>query len=364
MSRKLIKFDQKHMAVGYWSSPWRRIELEQTPAKVRVWLQDKLTARGRLCELYLPVDASTPGVVACTCVKDTTQSADRACLSCHGTLRAPGYLKFLHESHFWCSAEDSSFVLTNTSVSTTKKANVIILNDGATSGTVVTQDKPYTNPNALDWELKLEAFIRAAGETATLEFSKDLGITWTTLALTDVPNPGTGFTSTIGGSSLNGTGVVRFRVTLTRLSASDLTPAFEIVRLRRALSENTNKSIRRQRPDYQDGKILILRPWVQEIQQLEAGRGLITDHVADRTWTAPLDFFDQSLMNDTPPCRVVETTGPHPFYIFSSGIQAGTRYAILKAYYNDNFGASAGLFTHQYFDDRRLQAEESTALVW
>lgn len=364
--RDLLKFHKtrKHLAPGYWSSPWRVIENEQIPAKVRVWLQDKITARGRLAELYLPCDESTPGAVSCTCVKNTTDSADRACVSCHGSKFSPGYLKFLHQTQFWCSAESSLFSLTNVVVSTTKKANVLVLADDQLTGTIETQDKPYSNANAVNWDLKFEAFRRATGETFVLEFSKDSGASWTALSLTEVPSPGLGFTSTIGGASLTGSGVVRFRVTMSRLSVDDLTPAFEIVRLRRPLPENSNRNLKRQRPDYVAGQILLLRPWTQIQDVLEPGRGRLVEHMADRTWTVALDFFDWSLDHDTPACKIDDTNGPHPFYIFTAGIQGGTRYAINKTYYNDNFGASAGIFTHQYFDDRRIQPEEATSLVW
>src|SRR5687768_3198576 len=170
-----------NLAAGYWGrSPWKRVQLDQTPQKIRAWLQDKLITRGLLADLYLPVSSTTSGVVSCTCTKDTTDQADRACLTCYGTKYAPGFLRFLSQTYFWCSAEAVSFTLTNVSASTTKKAHVLLLDSAATSGTIVTQDKAYANnADAVAWEVKLEAFRRATGSTFTLEFSTNGGGAWT-----------------------------------------------------------------------------------------------------------------------------------------------------------------------------------------
>ena len=354
------KLKGKHLAVGTWGSPWRYVRALEVPERVRVWLQDKLITRGRWVDLYLPVNASTPGVVPCTCVKNTSDSSDRACLTCYGAKFAPGYVKFLRETLFWCSAESSSFTLTNVLVSTTKKANVFVLADGQTSGTIVTTDKAYDNAPGVDWEVKLEAYRRATGSTFLLEYSKDSGVSWHTISLTEVPSPGFGFTGTISGLSLLGSGVIRFRITMTRLSANDLTPSSEIVRLRRVRTENENESLQDQRPDHVSGSILVLRPWVQEVDELQAGRGRLIEHMADKTWTAPLDLFDTSLTVDTPPCRIVDELGPHPIYQLVSGVQQSTRYAIVKVSYNE----AMGIFTQMWLDDRRIQDGESGHLVW
>lgn len=331
----------------------------QVPEKIRVWLQDKLITRGRWVDLYLPVSASTPGVIGCTCVKNTTDSSDRACMTCYGTKYAPGFVKFLHQTQFWCSAEHTLFTLINAQASTAKKANVIMLSEGQLTGTIETTDKTFDNVNALAWEIQLVAYKRAAGTTFTLEFSTDTGTSWTPVTVTENA-PGAGYTGTIAGSALYGTGNVRFRVTMTRSAASAQTPMFEIIRLRRARAEDENQETIRRRPDHVTGRILILRPWVQEQDSIEPGRGRLMEHVGDRTWTAPLDFFDASLVPDTPLCRIDDYAGPHPFYVFSSGIQQGTRYVIVKMNYNDQFG----IFTHQFFDDRRAQDGENYALVW
>lgn len=352
-----------NLALGHWSNPWKWINADQVPQKIRVLLQDKLIARGRFVDLYLPVSSTTSGVVLCSCVKDTTDQAERACSSCYGTKYAPGYLKFLHQTIFFATAEFAGFTLTNTERSTTWKPHRLVLGSAATTGTIVTPDKAYTN-NAVtpeDWAVKLEAFRPAAGQTVALEFSTNGGGAWTNIVLTEVPSPGHGFTGTIPGASLAGTGNIRFRVTLTRASVADQSPYFEIVRTRRVRTENESTYLIGARTDHVSGRILILRPWVQESEALEAGRGRLVDHMGDRTWTVPLDFFDTSLSRETESDRIQDYFGPHAFYELGSGVMASNRYVLIRAYVNENLG----IFTHQYFDDRRAQASEgSYGLVW
>jgi hypothetical protein len=129
-------------AIGAWSNPFKRLECGEEASKVRVLLEDKLIARGRWADFWLPVTPKTPGIVACTCVKESAQIAERTCLTCHGTKFAPGFTRFLHQTHFWCSAEAASFTLTNTALDTsTKKAHVISLAPNALTGTITTSAK-------------------------------------------------------------------------------------------------------------------------------------------------------------------------------------------------------------------------------
>lgn len=344
------KFNRKHHAIGAWSNPWRRIELDQSPAKVRVMQQEKLIARGRCVYYYLPIGSG----VACTCTKNTTDAADRACVTCHGTKFAPGYVRFLHSTLFWCSAELASFTLTTTQNKTTKKAHVLELTSAATTGTIVTQDKAYTNPNLTAWSVKLDAYKRATGNTVALEYSINAGGTWIPVALTN-------FEGSVTGAALGTSGSIRWRITLTRASVNDLSPAFEILRIRRIASENHNRQITVRRPDYVSGTILVLKPRVMDRDDFLATRGKMLDHNAQTTLTSPLDFFDTSLTADTPSCVVNSvTTGSHAFFEFSSGIQARTRYAVLDVNYNDQMG----IFTQQTLEVRRIQDGEAHFLVW
>lgn len=353
------KFDRKHHAVGHWGRPWKRVELDQTAPKIRVMLQDKLITRGRWCRLWLPVGSTTSGVVPCTCVKASTDTADRTCLTCYGTKYAPGYQKFLTETLFWASAEHASFTLTGAQISTAKKANLVVLTNGETTGIVETQEKAYTNPNEEAWEVRVDAYLRSAGATLTLEYSIDSGASWDPVALTTQP---LGYTGSIAGADLGISGNIAFRVTLTRVSASDATPAFEILRMRRVRTEDENPFFEHNRTDWASGSILMLSPWVTENDGINPGQGRVVEHPGDKTWTSPLDFFDTSITADTPPCRIDDgDAGPHPFYRYSRGIQTDTTYVLTRSYWNEKLG----IFTHQFFDDRRAQDEENPySLVW
>src|SRR3990167_10224931 len=137
-----------------------------------------IRTNGRPVFLWQPVLSTTVGVVACTCEKDTTQNSDVKCLSCCGVKLAPGYLRFLHETLFFVSAESALFTLTSTSLDLRKKPNRIQLSAGMATGTIVTQDKAFANPRGVDWEVELLAFRKIAGDTVTLEFSTDAGTTY------------------------------------------------------------------------------------------------------------------------------------------------------------------------------------------
>jgi hypothetical protein len=155
-------------------------------------------------------------------------------------------------------------------------------------------------------------------------------------------------------------GTIRFRVTLARATVADLSPTFEILRMRRVSSECQNPRLYNDRPDGQPGQILILRPQVQEQDSLDPMRGRFVEHLGDKAWTAPLDLFNLDIRRDTPEAMVDEYLGPHPFYRFSSGIQVNTLYVITRRVFNDGMG----LFTQQWFDDRRAQDGEPYWLVW
>lgn len=354
------KFRTHRAAPGMWSNPFSRIEAEDIPSRVRVHNEDQLIARGKWVGLWVPVGATDSGVVACTCTKNTTENADRACLTCYGTKFAPGYRKFKHQTLFACSAQANTFTLTGVEVSTTKKVHLLALGAGETTGVIETPDYAYTNPLNLAWNVRIDAFLRAAGQTLVFEWSDDAGATWTPTGLTAPTAPAFGYTGAIAANLLIGTGNVRFRMTMTRTSAGDLSPTFEIVRVRRTMSENDNRLIKCSRRDFQSGDVLILRTWVMEQDSLDPSRGRLVDHNSDRAWTSPLDWFDTSLGPEVAVDRIEDQLGPHPFYQYSTGVQAQTRYVINQVSYNENFGR----LTRQVWDDRRSQPGENYWLVF
>jgi hypothetical protein len=169
-----------------------------------------------------------------------------------------------------------------------------------------------------------------------------------------------GYVASIPGALLGTSGSIRFQVEMSRSALSDLTPQFEILRLRRIREESHNYRLYDDRPDGQPGQILVLRPQIQEQDSLDSARGRLIEHLGDRAWTAPLDLFDLGIPRDSPEALVEEYIGPHPFYHFSSGVQSNTLYVITKRTFNDGMG----MLTQQWFDDRRAQDGEPYWLVW
>lgn len=332
-------------AYGYWGrSTYKRVQAEQTSGKIRALLQDKLLTRGVPAWLYLPVTATTPGVATCTCVKDTNRANDRPCNECYGIGLVPGYTRAMHETVFFGASEVGTFTLASTFVDQRIKPHRILLSAGATSGTIETPDKTYTNTDSDAWETGLDAFIRDSGNTVTAEFSTDFGGTWTDVADINTTNTPVG------------SGSIRFRITLTRAAATDRSPAFEIIRARHVNSGAYNEThILDVREGVSRGQILVLRPWIQEQAQSDTGRGLTVDWMGDRSWTMPLDFFDTTVTADTPAARISDQkAGPHPFYEYASGIKTGDRVVMTSFKYNEEFG----IFTHQSFDERKAQPNE------
>lgn len=334
-----------HLAVGYWGrNPNCRMKQDQTSEKVKAALQDKLIASGRRVELWLPVNADTAGVVPCTCDKDTRPASDYRCLSCYGTRFAPGYLRFLHETVFFASAEYATGTFTNTERDLTIKPNRIRLTDTALTGTYETADKAFTNPDSLDWDFQAAVFRKMVTDDVTVEFSTDAGGTWTDITLINGPNKPTG------------TGSVRLRVTLTRAALTTDSPDFEIVRIRRRTPEHMapTSTIR---TDLEAGQILILRTWIieQTIRQLALGRQ--TNFENDKSWTAPLDFYDARITANTPEAKIDDrNSGPHPFFEHAQGIDTGTRFPMFQFSYNEQMGADP-VFTQQAFMERRAQSD-------
>lgn len=361
MTGKLIG-RSAHLATGYWGrNIYCRVRSDQTAEKVLVQNQEKLVAMGRPALLWLPVAATTAGVVACTCDKDTTQNSDYKCMTCFGARYAPGYLKFAHETLHWSSAEHASFTLTDVEVDRTKKPNRLRLAAGEVTGTLVTQDKDFTNTALDDWELELSAYRKVAADTVALEWSTDAGATWTAVSLS--AGPLYGYRGTVAGALLGTSGSVRFRVTLTRASGTSAeSPSFEVLRFRHLRSADLNPYPTGARPDLGAGEVLLLKTWDQELVERTAARGRIVEARADRSWTVGLEFFDTSITPDTPAAALDDReAGPHAFFAYTTGVRQEQRYAIHQVAHNVGFG---GTLTQQSFAERRVQAGEPYWLVF
>lgn len=369
MAQKVQGFSQ---AVGYWGrNPNCRLNDDQTAAKIRALLQDQLILNGRPVWLWQPVLPTTPGVVPCTCDKNTTQNSDYKCMSCFGTKLAPGYTKFMFETLFFCSAEASLFTMTGAAIDTTKKPSRIVCAPGSVSAVITTPDKVFANSTSEDWELELAAYRKTAGDIITLESSTDAGVTYLPVPLTPaVVGPPTAVSGSFyvfrgaltGAFKPIGTGTLRFRITLTRAVATTAeSPSFEIVRVRHLRRRAVNKNLLI-RHDYLPGQILVLKTWEAEVVRRESVQGRVVEHEGDRSWTAPLDFYDTTITRDTPPAALDDReAGPHPFFEYSSGVRLLQRYAIKSISFDSTVN---NMLTHQSFTERRTQSGELYSAIW
>lgn len=338
-----------HMSPGYWGNdPSCRFQSQQVPEHILVLLIDKLLVSGRPVTLYENVDEDTPGSFPCTCDKDTTSRADYKCLSCYGHRFVPGYLKFQHETLFYSTAktEVALYTLTGTERDLSLKPNRIRLSASSLSGTIETNDKPYSNLDGADWEFEAAVFRKTATDVIDVEFSTDAGATWTDITLIN------------GAEKPVGAGSIRMRTTLTRSSLTTESPSYEIVRLRHVdASDQTDQMKGKVDP----GKILLLRTQVQEGAVRSATVGRQTDFQADQAWTVPLDIFSKSITHDTPPAKLDDRgPGPHPFYETCFGIDTGQRFAVTQISWDEQLTT----FTQQFWADRRTQSGELYGTVF
>lgn len=345
---KLVPYEH---ADGYWGEGvHQRIQNEEIAGKIRVLHQDKIVGtQSPPVALYLPVVA--PDGDACTCTKETAPRGESRCRTCHATKRAPGYRRFLHETVYACSSATSGWTLTNVVLDTEIKPHRLRLADAALTGTIVTTDRAYSNTDLVNWTSEVVAYAMVATDTILVEFSTDAGATWTAIAGLN------------GAARPNGAGVVRFRITLTRLALETESPCFEIVRIRHPVPSRLPVEMRVLRPEIGPGDILILRTWAVSQTGLTMTAARQTDHAADRSWTLPLDFFDSTITRDTPTAGIVdneEEQAAHPFYVHTTGVNTGRRYVMFQFSYNETLG----IFTHQAFAERAAQAGEAYGLIW
>lgn len=318
-------------AVGYWGrNISKRIDNEQIPQKIRALLQDKLLSRGKDVFLWQePSIESTPNSLVCSCVKDTTDKPDITCNSCYGTGVIPGYLKFLHDTLFIASISNNVSLI-NSKLDTDIKPHRIVIDDMELSGSITSSRLQYSNPLGLDWDFKVDGpNIKDTNQIAG-SFSLD-GIQFFPIEeINDIDKKPVG----IGG--------IYLRVSLSRESVEDRSPEFLIMRVRH--------------PTRTSPYIKILRPQITEMPVLGI-YGKKAEHLGERFWTMPLDFFNSSIPTNTALAKIFENS----FYERTDGIHTNRRYVTSKLMYNEEFN----IFTHQSFESRRAQPEEVySALVF
>jgi hypothetical protein len=327
-------------AVGYWGrDAATHIAALQTSERVLALNRDKVFAMGLPFRLWNRLVTPTqPHEVQCSCWKDTTQQSDAPCLSCYGLRYQPGYYRFGYHTIF-SSSIHNDLVLTNVELNKTITPFRLQLATGQISGTILTPSYTITDTNLGAWEVHLDAFPRAAGNTVVGEFTIDNGGTWNPLV-------------NLGTANLNPTsgGTIQFRVMMTRSSISSVSPLFEIIRARFPVVP----SPRTRNPDpAAPGDILVLKTWDQERFRREMA-GVQTEVEGDRFWTLPLTFFDSRINRET----FAAILGPDHFLEEAKGPETGVRYVSTKHSYSRQFK----MFTRQEFNLRRVigQAGQKT----
>jgi len=307
---------------GWWGrNIHQRIVAENLTNKIETLLIDKLESLGKCVFLWQQVYPNTPNALQCSCVKDTTKRPDITCNSCYGTNFIPGYIKFLHSTLSFPSII-AGITLTNIHLDSNIKPHRLLLDNTFLTGTIDFALTAFTN-SGYNWEYKLDAPVIKSTNSVTVTFSTN-GVTYNPIA--NINNVGIKPT---------GIGNIYIRVVLTRISANDRSPEFEVFRLRHAKVD--------------EPYIKILRPQITEIPTwLQYGKR--TEQIGETYWTVPLDYFDPSIQADTPDARILENS----IYSRIDGIDAGNRYVTTKLSYDEQFGQ----MTQQSFVPRRVQPEE------
>lgn len=326
MGTKVPKVTGASGAVGYWGrDSYQRVEAEQIPQKIRALLQDKLITRGKDAYLWVQSTDSTPNSLVCSCVKETADKPDITCASCNGVGFIPGYVRFLHTTHF-LSSISSGISLTNLTLNTDIKPHRLLLTDMQLSGAVTSCRIQFSNPLGLDWDVGLFAPNIVETNLVQASFSTDGINFWPVDQINDADKKPVG----VGG--------IYLRISMSRASVEHRSPEFQIVKLRVA---NCRKPF-----------IKILRPQRSDLPSLMQ-YGLRNEALGERFWTMPLDYFDKNIPPNTQLAKIQENS----FYARVNGMFAGDLYVTTKLIADEEFG----IFTWQSFESRKAQAEEMYA---
>lgn len=371
---KLYPGTPSPLAVGAWSNPAATYYLSQTGRQIAVLQQERALLRGLRGLLYLPVRPGLDAYPLCTCTKTENNVADKECRQCYGSRYVPGFLRSCHETQWWSVADyvdnGSGWTLTNMAVDQVFRPWRFVLAEGQTTGTVVTPQRGWTNPTVANapppltpgpsaWTAQVIGADNVLGNTVTVEFELD-----------NAPGVWRAFDATVLSLFVQGSGLIRLRITMTRATADTESPSFEIARMRRPLHETSNPYLHRMRSAassvgadavLQPGEVLFVRTPVNQVFSIDARSGLRSETVNDTGWMPPLSFFDLSIEPNTPAARINEDgASVHPFYAYTSLTFSDQRHILTNGAFSDVLG----VFTTQTFTTRRVQPIDPINAVW
>jgi hypothetical protein len=134
------------------------------------------------------------------------------------------------------------------------------------------------------------------------------------------------------------TSIIRFRITLSRTTAADKSPVFEMIRVRFPIILDAFGPLL-------EPVIRFIPTWDVE-QEIRNNYGSNVDASGKNFWTLPLNFFDAALLPDTAESRIIDDA----FVECRYGGMIGFRYAMNQFKYSDTFGK----MTHQAFVLRKV----------
>lgn len=327
-------------AIGSWArSDYQRVQAESEHSRQRALLGDQIKLGGLRMELWKSVSIGE----RCSCYKESTQQSDRKCKSCYGVSYVPGFRKFGYET-YWMSSVDTDVVLTNTHITNEFKSAKVELDVTALTGTIECGDKAF---NRLivgsTWEYDVASFIRLEGYSSiTVQYSLTSGRTWSDISTLSTSNPSSG--------------MIRFRVTLSRTTVEVLSPLFEIIRARYARVPFSKDLGANGEPR--------MGPWILAMRSVPE-RAFIKSEQGDRPdyrnmafWTAGLAMFDSSLEVGSEDELMV---GPGVVVKILDGVEAGDVYVVTNWKQSDPFGY---MITQQEFGVRIENPSGPYRLLW
>lgn len=329
---------QTNLAPGYWGNhgPKPRVLTDQVIERITRLNKDFLDL-GFLVDLWVfpefKLTADCDGVhlgdaLLCSCVKQTNQSADQECVKCYGTKYVPGFIKWGFNTIFFSAIDPVLALPPSLTIDTTTTQHMIKLAPGYTNGILESRDFSVTNPCSNEFTMDIKAYVRGkAGNYLKVEYSIDRGVTWRDDDMTNLHLS---------------QGTVRFRVTFYRVSINDISPAFEILRVRHPI----------QREPY----VKVAYPMGTHKKKRET-MGVVDDTSGIEYWTIPL--IGSAQVNG-----VVAYNRPviseRSFIEIKEGTFHGDRMITVQHRRSEHIG----VLTSQWFSARRAQPDETYNIIF